>query len=68
MRGDKGRVRKQRLPGAPEFDQVIAVGPIPVQKNHESACRARARLEARPLELSRHCLLRSLERESHRAF
>src|SRR5712675_1587423 len=40
VRGDEGGVRQQALPGAPDFDQVVAVGTVAMQKYHKLARRA----------------------------
>src|SRR5438105_5308910 len=46
MWGNKGSVWQQRLPGASDVDEVIAVGAVAVQKYDKLARGARARLEA----------------------
>ncbi len=46
MRRDEGGVRQDRLPGAADIDQVVAVGAIAVQENHEALGLAGCRLKA----------------------
>ena len=50
MRRDEGGVRQQLLPGAADFDQVIAVGAITMQENDELLRCAGARRKPRAIE------------------
>src|SRR5690606_39264642 len=58
VRGDEGGVRQQRLPGTADVDQVVAVGTVAMQEDHELAGRlARTRLEPRAIERCGHAHL-----------
>ena len=55
VRRHEGGVRQQRLPGAADIDEVVAVGAIAMQEDDELARgAARLRLQPRTVELSRH--------------
>src|SRR4051812_49167851 len=54
MRGNEGGLRQQWLPGAADLDQVVAVGAIAMQENHELPGRTALRLDARTVEFCRH--------------
>src|SRR5262249_45763811 len=43
-----------RLPGAADVDHIVAVRPVAVEEHDEVAGLARARLDARPVELCGH--------------
>src|SRR5262245_43328453 len=44
--------RQQTLPGTSNLNQIVSVGTIAVQKNHELTCGTRSRSEPRAVELS----------------
>ena len=52
VRRDEGGVRQQASPSAAELDQVVAVGAIAMQEDHELTRGAGARLDARTVEFS----------------
>src|SRR5262249_27432799 len=54
VRRNKRGVRQQRLPRAPDLDEIVAVGAVAVQKHDKLMRGARARLEARTVKLG-HC-------------
>src|SRR5262245_37552532 len=45
-------IGQQALPGAPNLDQVVAIGTVAMKKDHQLACASRARLKARSVEFS----------------
>src|SRR5215510_15168130 len=45
-------VGQQALPGAPDLDQIVAIGAVAMKKDHQLACASRARLKARSVEFS----------------
>src|SRR6185503_3880466 len=45
-------VRQQALPGAPDLDEVVAVGAIAVEEDHKSTRASRARLKTRSIKFS----------------
>src|ERR1700733_8464985 len=53
VRRDERRVRQQRLPGAADLDQIVAVGAIAVEKNDELPCGPRSRTKPRAIKLGR---------------
>ena len=56
VRRDKSRLREEALPGAAELDEVVTVGSVAVQEDHQRLRRPRARLEPWSVELSGHSL------------
>src|ERR1700737_4027344 len=53
VRGYEGAMGHERLPGAADLDQVLAVGPIAVQEHHQLPRRAaRLRLPPRATEVT----------------
>src|SRR6202167_3331801 len=54
VRRDERRVRQQRLPGAADLDQIVAVGAIAVEKNDELPRGPRSRTKPRAIKLGRH--------------
>jgi hypothetical protein len=54
MRRHERRLRQQGLPRPAEFDEVVAVGAVAVQKHHQLPRRAGARCEPRTIKLSGH--------------
>src|SRR5262249_24999714 len=59
MRRDEGGVLQERLPGAADLDQVVAVRAIAVHEHDELARRAVLRREAGTVDLTGHGRLAS---------
>ncbi len=57
VRRDERRLRQELLPGAADFDEIVAVSAIAVQKHDELSRGSRPRCEPRTIKLSGHSCL-----------